>query len=187
MCVTLRPQSPWYNCTGWLGVKHKFTYLLVPKVFWTHQRIWSLVSRLSTVGSRAFSVFSPSAWNDLALPLRWKPSLDTFKSNFDISFFQNSRPAVFFSLHFTLIFSSASGLSLGWSCVWIKFCAVSLLVRAGACVSDACICAEQSLQTRFYSSKNTLLLLLLVIRNGEVRVNSNYIHDGVQHDNLRLK
>ena len=60
-------------------------------------------------------------------------------------------------------------------------------MRAGACVSDACICAEQSLQTRFYSSKNTLLLLLLVIRNGEVRVNSNYIHDGVQHDNLRLK
>ena len=22
-------QSPWYNCTGWLGIKHKFTYLLV--------------------------------------------------------------------------------------------------------------------------------------------------------------
>ena len=21
--------SPWYNCTGWLGVKHQFTYLLI--------------------------------------------------------------------------------------------------------------------------------------------------------------
>ena len=38
-------------------------------------------TRLSTVGSRAFSVFRPSAWNDLRLPLRQKPSLDSFKSN----------------------------------------------------------------------------------------------------------
>ena len=29
--------------------------------------------RLSTVGSRAFSVFGPSAWNDLPLPLQQKP------------------------------------------------------------------------------------------------------------------
>ena len=38
-------------------------------------------TRLSTVGSRAFFVFCPSAWNDLPLPLRQKPSLDPFKSN----------------------------------------------------------------------------------------------------------
>ena len=25
---TLHIKSPWYNCTGWLGVKHQFTYLL---------------------------------------------------------------------------------------------------------------------------------------------------------------
>ena len=36
-------------------------------------------TRLSTVGSCAFSVFGPSAWNDL--PLRQKPSLDSFKCN----------------------------------------------------------------------------------------------------------
>ena len=37
----------------------------------------------STVGSRAFSVFRPSAWNDLPLPLplRQKPSPDSIKSN----------------------------------------------------------------------------------------------------------
>ena len=34
---------------------------------------------LSTVGARAFSVFFPSAWNDLPLPLRRKPSLDSVK------------------------------------------------------------------------------------------------------------
>ena len=38
-------------------------------------------TRLSTVGSRAFSVFGPSTWNDLPLPLRQKPSLDSFKCN----------------------------------------------------------------------------------------------------------
>ena len=38
-------------------------------------------TRLATVGSRAFSVFGPSTWNDLPLPRRQKPSLDSFKSN----------------------------------------------------------------------------------------------------------
>ena len=37
--------------------------------------------RLSTVGSQAFLVFGPSAWNDLPLPLRQKPSLDSFRCN----------------------------------------------------------------------------------------------------------
>ena len=36
-------------------------------------------TRLFTVGSRAFSVFGPSTRNDLPLPLRHKPSLDSFK------------------------------------------------------------------------------------------------------------
>ena len=27
ICVPM-PGSPWYSCTGWLGVKHQFTYLL---------------------------------------------------------------------------------------------------------------------------------------------------------------
>ena len=38
-------------------------------------------TRLSTAGSRAFSVFGPSTWNDLPLPLRHKPSRDSFKSH----------------------------------------------------------------------------------------------------------
>ena len=38
-------------------------------------------TRLCTVGSRAFSVFGPSTWNDLPLPLRQKPSLGSFRSN----------------------------------------------------------------------------------------------------------
>ena len=37
--------------------------------------------RLSTVGSRVFSVFGTSTWNDLPLPLPQKPSLDSFKCN----------------------------------------------------------------------------------------------------------
>ena len=54
-------------------------------------------TRLSTVGSHAFSVFGPSIWNYLPLPLRQKPSLDSFKSNLKTFFFpQNCRPVMFF-------------------------------------------------------------------------------------------
>ena len=38
-------------------------------------------TRLSTVGSHAFSVFGPSTWNDLPLHLRQKPSLDSLRFN----------------------------------------------------------------------------------------------------------
>ena len=36
---------------------------------------------MHTVGSRAFSVFGPSTWNDLPLPLRQKLSPDSFTCN----------------------------------------------------------------------------------------------------------
>ena len=38
-------------------------------------------TRLSTVGSHTFAVFSPATWNDLPFPLQQKPSLDSFKCN----------------------------------------------------------------------------------------------------------
>ena len=43
-------------------------------------------TRLSTVGSRAFSLCGPSTWNDLPLPLRQKPSLDSLKCNLNTFF-----------------------------------------------------------------------------------------------------
>ena len=49
-------------------------------------------TRLSIVGSRAFSFFGPSTWNDLPLPLRQKPSLNETSRHF-IS--QNYRPTMF--------------------------------------------------------------------------------------------
>ena len=53
-------------------------------------------TRLCTVGSRAFSVFGPSTWNDPPLPLRQKPSLDSFRSDLKaFLFLQNCRPAMF--------------------------------------------------------------------------------------------
>ena len=64
-------------------------------------------SRLSIVGSRAFSFFGPSTWNDLSLPLRQKPSLNQTSRHF-IS--QNYRPAMF-SI-FVLLFSSVSSFCL---------------------------------------------------------------------------
>jgi hypothetical protein len=36
--------------------------------------------KLSTFGSRSFSVSGPSTWNTLPLSLRQKPSLSSFKS-----------------------------------------------------------------------------------------------------------
>ena len=51
--------------------------------------------RLFTVGSRAFSVFSPSTWNDLHLPVQQKPALDSFKSNLKTFLSPDCRPAMF--------------------------------------------------------------------------------------------
>ena len=42
--------------------------------------------KLSTVGSRFFSVFGPSAWKKLPLPLRQTPTLSTLKSDCKTSF-----------------------------------------------------------------------------------------------------
>ena len=53
--------------------------------------------RFPAVGSRAFSVFRPSTWNEL-LPLRWEPSLHSFKSNLKTFIFHTPKkeiPAVF--------------------------------------------------------------------------------------------
>ena len=52
-------------------------------------------TRLSTTGARAFSVFGPSTWSDLPLPLRQKPFLDSFKSNLKHFCLQNDRPTMF--------------------------------------------------------------------------------------------
>ena len=66
---------------------------------------------LSTVGSRAFSVFGPSAWNDLPLPLRQKYSLlDSFKSNRRTFLFPKQQTCHIFRS--VLLPSSASSLGL---------------------------------------------------------------------------
>ena len=60
-------------------------------------------TRLSAVGSCAVSVCGPFTWNDLPLPLQENPSLDSFNSNLTSTltsrhfFFQNNRPAMFFT------------------------------------------------------------------------------------------
>ena len=36
-------QSPWYNCTGWLGVKHQFTYLLTPPPLELSVSLWCTI------------------------------------------------------------------------------------------------------------------------------------------------
>ena len=68
--------------------------------------------RLFTVGSHVSSTFSFSVWNDLPLPVRQKPPLDSFKFNLKIcSFFLNNRSATF-----TLLCSCCS------SVVWASPC-----------------------------------------------------------------
>ena len=82
-------------------------------------------TRLSAVGSRAFSVFGPSTWNDLPLPLRQKNSLDSFKSNLK-----------------TFLFPKLWTCHVFRSCVFIQstfsgrllLCTVRMPVLAGACV-----------------------------------------------------
>ena len=52
-------------------------------------------ARLSTVGSRAFSVFGPSTWNDPPLPVRHNPSLGSFRSDLKMSLFPKQPTASF--------------------------------------------------------------------------------------------
>ena len=65
-------------------------------------------TRLTTVGSRAFSVFGPSLWNDLLLPVRKKHSLDGFKSNLKTFLFPKQKTC--HVLRSALLSSSASSL-----------------------------------------------------------------------------
>ena len=59
---------------------------------------------LSTVGSRAFSVFSPCTWNDFPLPsngsLLWTSASDLTSEQF---LFQNSRTAIYFPLRAAVV------------------------------------------------------------------------------------
>ena len=71
--------------------------------------------RLSTVGSCAFSVFGPSTWNDLPLPLQQKPSLDSFKPNLKTFLFQKQQTCHAFS-SMPLSFSTSS------LCCLLKLC-----------------------------------------------------------------
>ena len=64
---------------------HYYYYFLPPS--FASMVGWVMSRRSSTVGSHAFSVFSPSTWNDLPLPVQQKPSLDSFKCNLKIFLF----------------------------------------------------------------------------------------------------
>ena len=86
-----RPPSPWSNTqpsctmTNWSGELFcALIFIYTPScTLCSTSDTPSLQiprTRLSTVGSCVFSVFSPSTWNDLPLPLQQKPSLDSFKS-----------------------------------------------------------------------------------------------------------
>ena len=75
-------------------------------------------TRLSAVGSRAFSVFCPPTWNDLPLPLplRQKLSLESFKDNLKTPLFPNLQTChVFRSV---LLSSSVSSLCLLPGLIW---------------------------------------------------------------------
>ena len=102
---------------------------------------------LSTVGSRAFSVFGPSTWNDLPLPLRQKPSLDC---NLKHSFSQNYRPeSATFSDPCCCLHPSQFSV-----CCPFLICVNLALYSQNARVCEClCVCMrlQQSLWTRFYA------------------------------------
>ena len=108
-------------------------------------------TRLSTVGSRAFSVFGPSTWNDFPLPLRQKPSLDSFRSNLNnISFSKIVDLQCFLFRAEVFMHSRSPGrllpvlscvyFSFAWSeCLCVRVC-VCVCVCVRACVR-VCVCA----------------------------------------------
>ena len=122
-------------------------------------------TRLSTVGSRDFSVHGPSAWNDLPLHptetlsglLQIKRQDVYFSGTIDLSYFP-FRAGVFLCLK-----SVCCPFEL---CV--NFCIVSVLLCAGACVCvrtrarDALRIVSMDKILRFIS---TLIIIVLLVRN----------------------
>ena len=98
-----------------------------------------LRTRLSTAGSRAFSVFGPSAWNDLPLPLRQKPSLDSFRSNPKTFLFPKQQTCHAF--HPALLSASATNPRLMSVYVGCNLCILYTYTRVCLCVPVcACVC-----------------------------------------------
>ena len=99
-------------------------------------------TRLSTVGSRAFSVLGASTWSDLPRRLRQKPSLDSFKCNLKTFLFsRNCRPAMFSVMCCCFHPSPVSKLCK------FKHCLVRMLVCVCACACvracvRVCVCAR---------------------------------------------
>ena len=103
------------------NVSHALLHLISVTVFsFTHPPALSALlqvisaSKFLTVGSHDFSVFSPSTWNDFPLPLRQKPSLDSFTSNLKTFLFRKLYTChVFHSmLMSSSVFSPVSNLCL---------------------------------------------------------------------------
>ena len=59
-------------------------------------------TRPFTVSSCTFSDFSPYTWNDLALPLQKKCSLDSIKSNLKTFVFRNNKPVNMLLIRFAM-------------------------------------------------------------------------------------
>ena len=74
-------------------------------------------TRLSTVGSRAFSVFGPCIWSDLPLPLRQKPSLDSINSNLKTFLFPKTIDLPCFPFRAAVVLRSKSYFAVCLSCV----------------------------------------------------------------------
>ena len=103
-------------------------------------------TRLSTVGSCALSVFGPSTWNGLPLPLKHKPSLDSFKCNLktvlfptiDLPCFQ-FHVAVLIHLSLLPILSCVNVAHVyGCFCVCVGACVHACMRVCGVCVC-ACV------------------------------------------------
>ena len=90
-------------------------------------------ARLSTVGFRAFSVFGPSTWNDLPLPLRQKPSLDSFKCNLKTVLFPKLQTCHVF------LFRVAVFIPLKSLLLPVLSCQLSIVSQNAVCVC-VCVC-----------------------------------------------
>ena len=96
-------------------------------------------TRLSTVGSCAFSVFGPFTWNDLPLPLWQKPSLDSFRSN--LKTFPKTVDLPCFVFHADVFIHSRSPRHL------LPFWAVYILALYGQNAWQLCVQVPLSMYT----------------------------------------
>ena len=148
----MRCVSPWYNRTGWLGVKRQLTYLLTyfrTSLYTPSRRFRSSADtrvfripsfRTKPCCQRSFSYQAPLIWNQLHVSVRHSTSVNSFKSSWKTFLFLKTFSSVPFPWYTTVcmcvcvLFIPGGGGGMG-----VHSCCMRKIMKI--CGFTECVCA----------------------------------------------